>query len=101
MLSLPTLAHPLSKTNKRPASKQTRRDTVLPSSTMTTECTLLPWTTSRAERWQPMLLGGYQQTIADKCCQMSSIRPLPTVVAAGETDGSRGRGEPDQSLPES
>jgi hypothetical protein len=82
MLSLPTLAHPLSNADESPATKQTRHAMIRP--THDDSRIVLP---SWAERRQSMTLGGCQWMIADNCCRKSSNRQLVAVVATGETVG--------------
>src|SRR6266571_8883680 len=82
MLSLPTLAHPLSNADESPATKQTRH-AMIPPTHDDSRIVLPSW----AERRQSMTLGGCQWMIADNCCRKSSNRPLVAVVATGETVG--------------
>src|SRR5882724_11651190 len=98
MLSLPTLAHPLSNAAESPATKQTRHAMIRP--TRDDSRIVLP---SWAERRQSMTLGGCQRMIADNCCRKSSKPPLVVVVATGETVGvgphSQGHARPGQIQP--
>src|SRR5215471_2518654 len=86
MLSLPTLAHPLSNADESPTTKQTRHAMAPSDVRRLPNGYPLPW----AKRRQSMTLGGYQRMIADNCCRKSSNRSLAVIVATDETaDGHR------------
>src|SRR5262249_35417172 len=77
MLSLPTLAHPLSNADESPTTKQTRHAMAPSDVRRLPNGYPLPW----AKRRQSMTLGGCQRMIADNCCRKSSNRSLAVIVA--------------------